>query len=134
MKDMTYITRKADRDAWMVRVIFYSIDVRCSKSFSDAVHGGKDGSLQAAMAFRDEFVAQWQTLAEWQTEANRNGAVNRRREYNDKQAIAEARTLGEAKRVLTEAEQADRRKRNAVYIEAARADVQRVLTMYGVRP
>lgn len=133
MKDMQYITRKADRDAWMVRVIFYSIDVRCSKSFSDATHGGKDQALQAAMAYRDAFAAQWGPLAEWQTEANRQGHVTRRKEYVERQAIAQARMVGEAKRVLTKAEQAERRKRNAAFIEAARADVERVLTTYGVQ-
>ena len=123
MTDMTYITRKGDRDAWMVRVIFYTINVRCSRSFSDATHGGKDASLRAAMEFRDAFVAQWSQLADWQTEQNRNDAMRRRM----------AQTVGEAKRLLVDAERKERRDRNAVYVEAARADVQRVLTTYGVQ-
>lgn len=123
MSDMTYITRKGDRDAWMVRVIFYTINVRCSRSFSDATHGGKDESLRAAMEFRDAFVAQWSHLADWQTEQNRNDAMRRRM----------AQTVGEAKRLLVDAERKERRERNAVHVEAARADVQRVLTTYGVQ-
>lgn len=128
MTDMSCISRRTDRAAWNVKVLDLETGDRRRRDFSDSDWGSTEAALEAAKAYRDAMLA----LRPADTSARRYR--KQRREQRDADAIAESRYLAVAKRLLSEAEQQERRERNAVYVEAARADVQRVLTIYGVRP